>query len=89
MIFKFQDWNDKHPNGVLINTLGDVDNLEVFYEYQLYCKSLYASIQNFKRETMKKIKEHTEETFIGMIYYKYYIFIIKIISKIKCTCFNF
>ena len=71
IIFKFKSWDDKHPFAECRNTLGDVTVLEYYYEYQLYCKSLYASIQNFKRETMRKIKEHTEESFIGMIYYKY------------------
>lgn len=73
IIFRFKSWDDKHPLAECRNTLGDVTVLENYYEYQLYCKSLYASIQNFKRETMRKIKEHTEETFIGMIYYKYQI----------------
>jgi len=71
IIFRFKSWKDKHPVGECKNSLGDVTQLGNYYEYQLYCKSLYASIQNFKRETMKKIKEHTEESFIGMIYYKY------------------
>ena len=35
VVFKFQSWDDKHPHGSLIETLGDVNNLEVFYEYQL------------------------------------------------------
>ena len=61
----------EHPLGECRNSLGEVTELGNYYEYQLYCKSLYASIQNFKKQTMRKIKEHTEETFIGMIYYKY------------------
>ena len=44
---------DKHPIGTLCNTIGSVDVLHHFYEYQLYCKSLYASIQNFKKATRR------------------------------------
>lgn len=57
--FKFKHWNEKHPCGELIHTIGDVDILENFYEYQLYCKSLNASIQDFTKKTLKKIKERT------------------------------
>ena len=34
--FKFDCWNDKHPRGILTETIGDVDNLDCFFEYQLY-----------------------------------------------------
>uniref|UniRef100_A0A6C0KJG9 RNB domain-containing protein n=1 Tax=viral metagenome TaxID=1070528 RepID=A0A6C0KJG9_9ZZZZ len=67
VIFKFKHWNDKHPIGELINSIGDVDKLGNFYEYQLYCKSLYASIQNFNKETMKALKNKSEETYIHLI----------------------
>ena len=30
----------KHPHGELLQVIGDVDRLEHFYEYQLYCKNL-------------------------------------------------
>jgi len=54
--FKFHKWDSKHPIGMLTQTIGDVNILENFYEYQLFCKSLYASIQNFNKCTMKSIK---------------------------------
>ena len=38
-----------------------------YYEYQLYCKSINASIQNFTRITSKKLKEKTEQEFIETI----------------------
>ena len=60
VVFEFNEWIDKHPRGVLRQTIGDVDNLENFYEYQLYCKSLYASIQNINKKAMKKLKATTE-----------------------------
>ena len=67
VVFEFRNWNDKHPLGSLTQTLGDVDSLEYFYEYQLYCKSLYASIQNINKKTMRKLKEKTEVQYIDMI----------------------
>ena len=67
VVFEFRNWIDKHPLGSLTQTLGDVDSLEYFYEYQLYCKSLYASIQNINKKTMRKLKEKTEVQYIDMI----------------------
>jgi exoribonuclease R len=64
VVFQFHSWKDKHPVGRIMNALGDVDKLESFYEYQLYCKSLYASIQKFNAATKKKLREFTEEQHI-------------------------
>ena len=69
--FEYDHWDEKHPYGKLTNTLGSVDNLSSFYEYQLYCKSLNASIQNFTRDAAKALKEKTEKEFIQFILDKY------------------
>jgi exoribonuclease R len=71
VIFKFKNWDNKHPYGELVNVLGNVSSLDTFYEYQLYCKSLYASIQKFTKETMKQLKFHSQEHFIELIKEKY------------------
>lgn len=71
VIFKYKNWDNKHPYGELVNVLGNVSSLDTFYEYQLYCKSLYASIQKFTKETMKQLKTHSEDYFIEMIKKKY------------------
>jgi exoribonuclease R len=67
VVFQFRKWEDKHPIGSLTQTLGDVDKLDIFYEYQLYCKSLYASIQNITKKTMLKLKEKTDDEYIELI----------------------
>ena len=67
VVFKFNQWSSKHPQGMLAQTLGDVTNLSNFYEYQLYCKSLYASIQNFNKVTMRALKTKSEAEFIDHI----------------------
>ena len=53
--FKFVDWTDKHPFGSIVSTIGQVDVLVNYFEYQLFCKSLNASIQRFTRDTHDKI----------------------------------
>jgi exoribonuclease R len=60
----FFNWEDKHPHGRLSNVIGSVDILDNYYEYQLYCKSLNASIQKFQKDTSKAIEKSTHEDFI-------------------------
>ncbi len=69
--FKYKSWEGKHPMGMIVQLIGDVDKLENFYEYQLYCKSLYASIQGFTRATTKVLKDRSHEEFIDNIFEKY------------------
>ena len=64
--FSFVDWSDKHPYGVLSNSIGPVDVLDNFYEYQLYCKSLNASIQKFQKDTTKALKTSAHDAFLNM-----------------------
>jgi len=65
--FKYDYWNDEHPCGLLHETLGDVDNLDVFYEYQLYCKSLHYSMIHFTKQTRQVLNEQTNEEYIDEI----------------------
>ena len=65
--FEFRNWDSKHPMGVITQTIGYVNILPNFYEYQLYCKSLYASIQDFTKKTMRKLKTKSENEFIDEI----------------------
>ncbi len=70
-VFKFKKWIGKHPIATLVETIGDVSELNNFYEYQLYCKSLYASIQQFTKKTMKALRHKSEDHFVKMICDKY------------------
>jgi exoribonuclease R len=47
----FFDWTGKHPLAVVGQTIGPVDALVNFYEYQLCCKGLNTSIQKFQKAT--------------------------------------
>ena len=73
VIFEFKEWttNQKHPICSLNNTLGEVSNLNVFYEYQLYCNSLFNSIKPFIKATQKKFKGKNEDEYIELIKKKY------------------
>lgn len=58
--FIFDKWDDKHPCAKLDSVIGQVDIAENFYEYQLYCKSLNASISKFQKDTHKAIVATTD-----------------------------
>lgn len=66
--FTFDNWDNKNPTGKLFHTIGDVDKLENFYEYQLFCKSLNASsINKFTKQSLKLLKEKTFEEYFEII----------------------
>jgi len=67
VVFRFDSWTEKHPHGLLTETLGDVDNLEVFYEYQLYCKSLHVSLTDFTNKTRQELNKKTTDEYVDQI----------------------
>ena len=67
VVFKFSSWRKKHPIGTLVNTIGNVSELSSFYEYQMYCNSLYASIANLKAKTKEMLKLHNVEYYTNEI----------------------
>jgi exoribonuclease R len=58
--FRYESWEDKHPHGVLVQNLGTFDQLDVFYEYQLYCKDLHVSITPLIKKTRELIENIPE-----------------------------
>ena len=56
--FSFSKWDDKHPIGVLTNVIGEVNNssIDVYYSYQLMCKNLNISIEQFNKTLFNNIK---------------------------------
>jgi exoribonuclease R len=69
--FSFEEWNDKHPKAKIDNVIGPVDVLDNFYEYQLFCKSLNASIQKFQKDTSKALESKSHEGIIEIVKLKY------------------
>ena len=68
--FTFDEWNDKHPRAKLDNVIGPVDILDNFDEYQLFCKSLNASIQKFQKDTKTAIEKKSHEYI--QLFHKFY-----------------
>lgn len=65
--FRFLHWNRKHPMGQIQENIGEVNKLSNFYEYQMYCKSLYASIANMKEKAKSMLRIHDEEWYVNKI----------------------
>jgi exoribonuclease R len=54
----FTSWLQKQPYATISQIIGDVSLLDNFYEYQLYCKSLNYSIQNFQKQASKCVTKY-------------------------------
>jgi len=70
---RFNHWLEKHPHAFLTQTIGPVDDIENFYEYQLFCKNLNISFQQFNKATNNTIKKnaHIHDSFITDICKQY------------------
>ena len=67
VVFRFESWDDTRPHGTLVETLGDVNKLDVFYEYQLYCRSLHGSIAEFTNTARDRLHQHTKDEYVQTI----------------------
>ena len=67
VLFRFQEWTEDHPHGLLVETLGDVNQFEAFYEYQLYSKSLHSSLKEMTENIKKMAKKKTMEEYFQQI----------------------
>jgi len=68
--FSFSKWGekDKHPIGVLTNVIGEVNdsNIDVYYSYQLLCKNLNISIEQFNKALFNRIKMRFDSSSIEL-----------------------
>lgn len=53
VIFKYMNWDNKHPIGQIIETIGCITELSSFYRYELVHYKLNISISNFNKEVNK------------------------------------
>ena len=56
--FKIKEWTDKQQNpiGIITNTLGNVDDIEAYTNYQLICHSLNSSIKELNTFTIRALR---------------------------------
>ena len=68
VLFKFEHWNDEmYPRGILTETLGDVDDLAAFYEYQLHIRDIHGSISQMSKRTNQIFSKISETEIIEQI----------------------
>jgi exoribonuclease R len=72
VLFKYVHWNDKHPLGELIETIGQVNNYDAFEQYQLWCKGLTANISAYTKHIKDRFGETDESTLNHSITQKYH-----------------
>ena len=81
--FKYKDWEDKHPRGEIIRTIGPVNILGNFYEYQLACKNLDISLKDFTKNAKERLKHLPTNEIIENIVSKY-----GILDRRSHTCYS-
>ena len=67
VLFKIDTWQGKHPLGTIIETIGDVTDLNCYYEYQVQRRELNESIAKFSNKTRKLFGDYDENLFITNI----------------------
>ena len=71
VVIKYIHWEDKHPLGELVETLGPVNSYDAFEQYQLHCKLLHTPIAQYTQHIKSKFSETDEKTLIQSITQQY------------------
>lgn len=67
VMFAFDKWTNKHPVGIIKETIGDVSDIENYYEYQLHRRGLDDSISDFSNKTRNLFSINNESDIISTI----------------------
>jgi exoribonuclease R len=67
VMFTFDKWINKHPIGIIKGTIGDVSDIENYYEYQLRRRCLDESISEFTSKTRALFSNKNESEIISTI----------------------
>jgi exoribonuclease R len=69
VVFRFDRWEDKHPCGILHETLGSVNDFESFCAYQLQCRDLRIAPKEMKRLVVPRFKKQEErDPFLALMW---------------------
>ena len=60
VLFTFHNWESRHPQGVLSENLGNVDDLTALSEYELHGNNLYYSMKDMNKHLKKTVKCHND-----------------------------
>lgn len=62
VLFRFLDWEDKHPLGILAQSIGNVDELGAFYQFQLYARGVHYSVQPLAKHVKRSLPVTIDES---------------------------
>lgn len=65
--FKYESWEENMPRGSILQNFGNIEYVNNYYEYILYCKSLNVSIQPFTKIARKRLENKSTEQIIQNI----------------------
>lgn len=65
--FKYESWDENMPRGSMLQNFGNIEDVNNYYEYILYCKSLNVSIQPFTKIARKRLENKSTEQIIQNI----------------------
>ena len=65
--FKYESWDENMPRGSMLQNFGNIEDVNNYYEYILYCKSLNVSIQPFTKTARKRLENKSTEQIIQNI----------------------
>lgn len=60
VLFTFQQWDAKHPHGVLVESLGNVNDVNALADYELYGNHLQYSLKDVTKIVQTRITDHDE-----------------------------
>ena len=63
VLFQFHQWKDKHPVGIILETIGDVTDNAAFCEYRLCCRNLRQN-SKIKKGIESKIQMEEKRTYL-------------------------
>ena len=56
VLFKYNSWETKHPHATLLQIIGNINEPDNFYEYQLYSREIYNPIKAFNNSLNASIR---------------------------------
>jgi hypothetical protein len=62
VLFRFVEWEDKHPLGVITHTIGAVDDLSAFYNFQMIVNQVHYSVKSLAKHVKSTLPVNINET---------------------------
>ena len=62
VLFRFVEWDDKHPIGSLTHTVGHVEDLCAFYQFQMHARGVYYSVQTLAKQVKRNLPVVIDES---------------------------